>query len=62
MYIDADRTYSSIQIIPVFFTTKGQIKPNADWRAVDSPKKQTNEFVMFANTANKTNSFFGRIY
>ena len=45
MYIDVDRTYSSIQIIPVFFTTKGQMKPNADWRAVDSPKKQTNDFV-----------------
>ena len=25
--------------------TKGQIKPKADWRAADSPKKQTNEFV-----------------
>ena len=24
---------------------KGQIKPKADWRAVDSPKKQTNKFV-----------------
>ena len=40
--------------------TKGQIKPKADWRAVDSPKKQTNEFVLFAFllfTANKSNSF-----
>ena len=39
------------------FTSKGQIKPKADWRAVDSP----NEFVLFAFllfTANKTNSFF----
>ena len=24
---------------------KGQIKPKADWRAMDSPKKRTNEFV-----------------
>ena len=24
--------------------TKGQIKPKADWRAIDSPKKRTNEF------------------
>ena len=24
---------------------KGQIKPKADWRAIDSPKKRTNEFV-----------------
>ena len=29
-------------------SAKGQIKPKADWRAVDSPKKQTNEFVLFA--------------
>ena len=39
---------------------KGHIKPKADWRAVDSPKKRTNEFVLFAFllfTANKTNSF-----
>ena len=27
--------------------TKGQIKPKADWRAIDSPKKRTNEFVGF---------------
>ena len=26
---------------------KGQIKPKADWRAIDSPKKQTNEFVFY---------------
>ena len=60
MYIDADRTYSSIQMIPVFFILKGQIKPKADWRTVDSPKKQMNEFVLFALllfTANKSNSF-----
>ena len=40
-------------------TPKGQIKPKADWHAVDSPKKQMNEFVLFAFllfTANKTNS------
>jgi hypothetical protein len=41
--------------------TKGQIKTKADWRAVDSPKKRTNEFVLFAFflfTANKTNRSF----
>ena len=29
--------------------TKGQIKPKADWRAIDSPKKanKTNSFVHF---------------
>ena len=28
-------------------TSKGQIKLKADCRAVDSPKKRTNEFVLF---------------
>ena len=47
----------------VFFATftKGQIKPKPDWRAVDSPKKRTNKFVLFAFllfTVNKTNSCF----
>ena len=39
---------------------KGQIKPEEDWRAVDSPKKESNEFVLFVFLlfmANKTNSF-----
>ena len=39
---------------------KGQIKPKADWRAVDSPKKRMNEFEFFAlksKKVNKTNSF-----
>ena len=33
--------------------TKGQIKPKADWRAIDSPKKRTNEFVFFAMRVRK---------
>ena len=40
--------------------TKGQIKPKADWRTVDSTKKQINEFVLFAFllfTANRSNLF-----
>ena len=40
--------------------TKGQIKPKADWHAIDSPKKGTNEFVLFdvkSKKANKPNSF-----
>jgi hypothetical protein len=40
--------------------TKGQIKPKADWPAIDSPKQQMNEFVLFdflLFMANKTNSF-----
>ena len=40
---------------------KGQKKPKADWRAIDSSQKRTNEFVLFAFfllfTANKSNSF-----
>ena len=39
---------------------KGQVKPKADWHAVDSPKKGTKEFVLLdflLFTANKTNSF-----
>ena len=47
---------------------KGQIKQEADWRAIDSHKKRTNEFVLFAFllfTAKKNkvvHSIFGRIY
>ena len=40
--------------------TKGQLISKADWRAIDSPKKRTDEFVLFAIllfTANKSNSF-----
>ena len=42
---------------------KGQIKPKADWCAVDTPKKQMNEFVLFVFllfTAKKTNLFVFR--
>ena len=48
--------------------SKGQLISKADWRAIDSPKKRTGEFVLFAFlffTANKSNSsvrFFWRIY
>jgi hypothetical protein len=40
--------------------SKGQLISKADWRAIDSPKKRTEEFVLFAFllfTANKSNSF-----
>jgi hypothetical protein len=33
-----------------FINPKGQIKPKADWRAIDSHKKRMNEFVFFAMT------------
>ena len=39
---------------------KGQIKPKADWPAVDSHKNRTNKFVLFAvksKKANKKKSF-----
>jgi hypothetical protein len=33
---------------------KGQMKPKADWRTIDSPKKQMNKFVVaFAMTVRK---------
>ena len=38
---------------------KGHLIPKADWRAIDSLKKRTDEFVLFAFlllTANKSNS------
>ena len=53
----ADHTVFSIESAD----SKGQIKPKTDWRAVDSPKKRTNEFVLFAlksKKAKKTNLFF----
>ena len=44
-----------------WFIIKGQIKPKAAiWVQVDSPKKQTKKFVLFAlksKKANKTNLF-----
>ena len=43
---------------PQCFLTKGQLKPKADLRAIDSPKELTDEFVLFAFllfTANKSN-------
>ena len=42
-----------------FFNIKGQLISKADWRAIDSPNKRTDEFVLFAFllfTANKSNS------
>ena len=43
----------------MFKEAKGQLISKADWRAIDSPKKQTDKFVLFAflhYTANKSNS------
>ena len=47
---------------------KGQLISKADWRAIDSPKKQTDEFVLFAfllfkaNKSNLSVRFLGGIY
>ena len=61
-----------MEFLTIFFCLalfKGQIKPKAKWRAVDSPKKRTKQFVLFVFllfTAKKINlfarSFFGRMY
>ena len=47
---------------------KGQLISKTDWRALDSSKKQTDEFDLFAVKSKKSKqnkfvrSFFGRIY
>ena len=41
------------------YPVKGKVISKADWCAIDSPKKRTDEFVLFAFlpfTANKSNS------
>ena len=37
-------TKMSTIVLMALTSTKGQMKPKADWRAVDSPKKRTNDF------------------
>ena len=46
---------SFIELLTFWFaaSSKGQIKPSADFRALDSPKKQTNGFVFFAVKSKK---------
>ena len=39
-------TKMSTIVLMVLTSTKGQMKPKADWRAVDSPKKRTNDFLL----------------
>jgi hypothetical protein len=54
------RTYILRDVPSHILTPKGQIKPKVDWCDIDSPKKRTNKFVLFAmksKKANKTNSF-----
>ena len=40
-------TLSSQYLRELLTDTKGQIKPKADWLAIDSPKKRTHEFSFF---------------
>ena len=43
----------------LIFDTEGQLISKADWRAIDSSKKRTDKFVLFAFllfTANKSSS------
>ena len=46
-------------------TAKGQLILKADWRAINSPKKQTDGFILFsfllfaANKSNSSASFLG---
>ena len=43
----------------IVMVSKGQLISKVDWRAIDSPKKQTDKFVLFdflLFTANKSNS------
>ena len=57
--------FSLLQLISLNGITKGQLISKADWRAIDSPKKQIC-FVCFFTLHGKqikfVRSFFGRIY
>ena len=44
------RFFKSVVSSDSIDSAKGQIKLKADWRAIDSPKKRTNEFGFFAMT------------
>ena len=54
-------------IMHTIVVIKGQLISKADWRTIDSPKIQTDEFVLFAvksKEAKKTNSsirFLGEV-
>ena len=54
------RTLPSLNIKGAFYLqSKGQLISKADWRAIDSPEKRTDKFVLFAVllfTANKSSS------
>ena len=48
-----------VDILVLSSLPKGQLISKADWHAIDSPKKQTDEFALFAFlvfTANKLDS------
>ena len=47
MYSEEATKFCEISTIDLT-ATKGQMKTKADWRPVDSPKKRTNKFDLFA--------------
>ena len=47
------RFFKSVVSSDSIDSAKGQIKLKADWRAIDSPKKRTNEFGFFCFTVRK---------
>ena len=43
-------------------TTKGQLISKTDWRAVDCPKKRTDENYLFAMKSKKPNNINSSVY
>ena len=41
--------------------TKGQLISKADWRALDSPKKRSDEFDLFAMKSKKANKTYSSV-
>jgi hypothetical protein len=54
----------TVEVAKASVETKGQIKPKADFRAIDSPKKLMNKFFLFlfCFQIKFVCSFLGRIY
>ena len=58
MYSEEATKFCEISTVDLT-VTKGQMKPKADWRPLDSPKKRRNKFDLFAmkNKKEKKNKF-----
>ena len=48
-------TSTHLKFLPLGTMGKGQLISKADWRDIDSPKKRTDEFDLFARKSNKAN-------